>query len=101
MTENERKDLWKMLEAITPGAWRHECGTLRDIAGGRLAEFSELSTDTWWKGRRVPTHEANCMFAAEAKTAIPALLDRVDSLEREVVQLKAEIDRLWQRLEDA
>lgn len=73
MTPSERQALRELCEAATPGPWRHRVGADNDDNIWECVEDQE--------GLFVEDISANCRFIAAARTALPALLDRVEVLE--------------------
>ncbi len=71
MTDERLKELWRLCAAATPGPWEH-CGrnVVKSVSGPSVAiTFSAT----------VRRHE-NARFIAEARTAIPELLEEVRRL---------------------
>lgn len=82
---DEHAEVWSMVTKNTPGEIRSAKG------GGPIAEFHSREEDIdpdWEDGE--PSREAvrNAVFAAAARTDVPALCDRVEALEREVAALR-------------
>ena len=74
-----RAELRELCEKATAGPWKNEhddCGFIVGFDGKIIIETQCLG------GRRGEEAEANAAFIVASRTTIPALLDRIEELER-------------------
>jgi hypothetical protein len=125
MTDQELKKLRDLCEKATPGPWKNDCGNgqvetedlrvvicNREGGLGRLEDClsmycRECEGDIFEAAKELPEevqqllkydNEDDMEFIAEARTAIPKLLDEVESLKEENARLINERDQLREKL---
>lgn len=90
--EIDRSELRRLCEAATPGPWAYEDGSIVN---------REHEGDDWDIAEVYPQNRANAHLIAAARTALPALLDALESAEAMVSALNGDVTELGQRLEAA
>lgn len=93
MDAKERTRLRALCEAATPGPWRAEGGdVLASNGGARVTEY--VATIDWPMDEDGDPYASDAALIAASRTAIPALLDDLDAVERERDEALAELARL-------
>jgi len=107
LTTKQREDWRDLCGRASPGPW--EASTVEDIGGGSIycdidSPFPQnkviVLSGRWDNGDTMPIHrpiyerecDANTMFAARARTAVPALLDENEEMRGVIARLLAWIN---------
>jgi hypothetical protein len=88
------KELRALLAKVTPGPWETDGRVIQCDSG--IHTIGELSQ---WLPEFEGERKANAAFIAAARSAVPALLDEIETATATITALEAEVGRLREALE--